>query len=167
MDVELIRWPGEEDRRSKLEGVRKPRLLLVEPRAEPPVCTDPREDWVRLPASKADTRARVSALLARVDGLESHLPSLDERGTLEYRSAQIQLSPLQARIAALLVGCFEAVVSREEIASTAWPGGDPSRNTIDASIARLRRQVRLIGLTVRTVRSRGYMLRPADTEPGE
>lgn len=165
MDVALIRWPAEEDRRVELEGLQKARLLLVEPGAEPPLCTDSREDWVRLPASHADTRARVDALLVRVDALESQLPILAEGGILEYRSAQAELSPLQTRIAALLVGRFEAVVSRDEIADRAWPGAGPSQNTIDVNLARLRRQVRLIGLTVRTVRSRGYMLCPADTEP--
>lgn len=164
MDVALIRWPGEEEKRLELANLQKPRLLLVDPGVDPPVCSDAHEDWVRLPVSKIDTRARVKGLLARVAVLESQAPSLGMYGGLEYQLARVQLSPLHARIIEPLVERFGAVVSREEMSDSGWRGEVPSQNTLDVNIARLRRQVRVVGLTVRTVRSRGYMLCPADGE---
>lgn len=158
MDVALIRWPAGETRRVELAGLHVARLLLVEPGAEPPVCSDALEDWVRLPNSSADTRARVRSLLARAEALGQARPELDDGGMLEYRSAQVHLSPLQAELIGPLIERFNAVIARDEIGRAAWPDGGPTDNTLDVSMTRLRRQVRLIGLSIRTVRSRGYML---------
>ncbi|HEX2272971.1 MAG TPA: helix-turn-helix domain-containing protein, partial [Acidimicrobiales bacterium] len=41
-----------------------------------------------------------------------------------------------------------------------WPGQAPGRNALDVHILRLRRRLRPLGLAIRTVRSRGYLLEP-------
>ena len=53
---------------------------------------------------------------------------------------------------------FGAVVGRELMARRAWPNGAPTRNALDVHILRLRRRIAPLGLEVRTVRSRGYLL---------
>lgn len=136
----------------------QPRLLLVAPDAEPPECTDVLEDWVRLPVPPTDRIARMRALLARRDGPEGPRPMLHADGMLEYRGARVDLSPIQAVLAKALVENFGAVVAREALTESAWPGSAPSANNLDVAMARLRRELTAVGLRIRTVRSRGYVL---------
>jgi DNA-binding winged helix-turn-helix (wHTH) protein len=63
---------------------------------------------------------------------------------------------------AALIDRFGAVVRRHALIDAAWPGGDATANNLDVSVARLRRQVLPLGLEVRTVRSRGYLLGDID-----
>lgn len=136
----------------------RPRLLLVAPDAEPPECIDVLEDWVRLPVSSTDRIARMKALVARREGREGSVPTLHGDGTLVYRGARVDLSPTQAVLAKAMIESFGAVVGREALAETCWPGSVPSANNLDVAIARLRREVTAVGLRIRTVRSRGYVL---------
>jgi DNA-binding winged helix-turn-helix (wHTH) protein len=56
---------------------------------------------------------------------------------------------------------YGSVVSRETLTSAGWPGGAPGRNALDVHVLRLRRRLDPIGLAIRTVRSRGYLLEDA------
>ena len=62
-----------------------------------------------------------------------------------------------------LLDRFGAVVSREQLAKTGWPRGAPGRNALDVHMLRLRRRIAPVGLAIKTVRSRGYLLE-ADSE---
>jgi DNA-binding response OmpR family regulator len=53
---------------------------------------------------------------------------------------------------------MDAVVSREQLARAGWPRGAPGRNALDVHMLRLRRRIAPIGLAIKTVRSRGYLL---------
>ncbi|MPY94896.1 MAG: helix-turn-helix domain-containing protein [Acidimicrobiia bacterium] len=158
MDVELIRWPSQRERRERLLAAGRPRLLLVEADAPAPVVTDLAEDWVRLPAERADLQARAESLLARLAGLDLTLPRIDEWGVVRYGGGHVTLPPLEARLASLLVAQFRCVTTRDQLMRAGWPGEDPGRNPLDVHILRLRRRVGPLGLRVRTVRSRGYLL---------
>jgi two-component system OmpR family response regulator len=158
MDVALIQWPSDEGLRQKLAEQRHPRLLLVDSDAAPPECMDALEDWVRLPVSRADRKARVRTLESRVEGQASSRPLLNGNGTLEYRGAEIHLSAMRADLVRVMVERFGAVVSREALSGAAWPDADPSDNNLDVTMRRLRRQLESVGLRIRTVRSRGYLL---------
>ena len=50
------------------------------------------------------------------------------------------------------------IVSRDALARAGWPDGIPGRNVLDVHIVRLRRRLAPLGLVIRTVRSRGYLL---------
>lgn len=163
MDVALIQWPSDETLRSELAARGHPRLLLVEPDAEPPICHDPLEDWVRLPVARADRDARVRALEARYDNHEDRLPRVDDLGTLEYRGATTQLSATQTRLIQPMIERFGAVVSRETLSAAVWPDTDAAANSLDVTMGRLRRQLAPVGLKIITVRSRGYLLGDAQT----
>lgn len=164
MDVALIQWPSDEDLRMELAELGHPRLLLVDSDAKPPECIDVLEDWVRLPVSRTDRFARIRTLESRIEGHGRSEPSLNCHGTLEYRGESTQLSAIQTDLVRLMVERFGAVVSREALATVAWPDADPSENNLDVTIGRLRRRLEPVGLLIRTVRSRGYLL--SDSEGG-
>jgi len=138
-----------------------PRLLLVETDAPAPVAVDPLEDWIRLPVDRRDLQARLDGLSARGQEAKRNRPGLDEWGVLRYANRQAALPPLEARLASVFVDSFQGVVRRDDLTHAGWPGDDPGRNALDVHILRLRRRVEPIGLSIRTVRSRGYLLEPA------
>ena len=157
MDVVHLRWPEERSRRERLRGERQPRLLLVEEGVTPPDGGDCFEDWIRVPALEIDLRARADNLMARCEQHLGVLPTL-EGGVLRVGDGWVSLSPLEARLTALLIKKMGAVVSREALARAGWPAGAGARNTLDVHLARLRRRLSPVGLSVHTVRSRGYLL---------
>jgi DNA-binding response OmpR family regulator len=162
VDVVLVRWPEEHRQLAELRGASSPRLLLVGPNDAPPESVDPLEDWIRLPADDRDVRARVATLEARAsDG--GSLPEIDDDGLLRHRDQWVSLSPVERELAGALVERFGAVVGRDMMARRAWPSGAPTRNALDVHILRLRRRIAPVGLEVRTVRSRGYLLQFSST----
>lgn len=156
MDVVLVRWPEDATRLEELRSSGTPRLLLVAPDAAPPDVADAHEDWVRLPAEDRDVRARVATLAARSSG--AGVPTIDEDGVVRFRGQWVALSPVERSLANALVARFGAVVSRDVLARRAWPDGLPTRNALDVHVLRLRRRVAELGLEVRTVRARGYLM---------
>jgi DNA-binding response OmpR family regulator len=160
VEVEMARWPEEVDRVERLRSRGVPRLLLLDTDLEPPTSTDCLEDWIRMPAAEADISARTAALRHRVER-HGTLPTLDGDGILRFRDRWVGLSPVERSLAGALTERLGAVVGREPLAQRAWPGGLPTRNALDVHMLRLRRRLEPLGLEVRTVRSRGYVLQPA------
>ena len=158
MDVVLLRWPAEQQRRDELRDEARPRLLLLENGAVPPLASDEIEDWIRVPASEVDLRARVDGLLRRVDARVDTTLRLDEDGVLHLGDGWVSLPPVEARLAAALLDCYGAVVSRETLGQAGWPAASPGRNTLDVHMVRLRRRLSPLALAIHTVRSRGYLL---------
>lgn len=160
-DVTVVGWPEEAAKRDALRAVGLPRLLLVAGDADPPDVVDALEDWVRLPASESDLRARMATLVARSSG-PSRPPVIDGDGLVHYRGGWVALSPVERALTSALVERFGAVVARDVLARRAWPAGMPTRNALDVRIVRLRRRLEPLGLEIRTVRARGYLLQPAN-----
>lgn len=158
MEVAVIRWPEDESRRARARQANKPRLLLVGTHADPPAVADPLEDWVRLPAADGDVRARVMTLEARAAAATR--PTVVD-GVLRFAGAWVGLSPVEERIAWPLVERFGAVVGRDALIRSAWPADPPKRNALDVHVLRLRRRIDDLGLEIRTVRARGYVLQAA------
>ena len=163
-DVVLIRWPEEEARLERLRAVGAPRLLLVGEALSAPASVDPLEDWIRLPAAEDDLRTRVATLAARA-GQAVAAPTVDVDGILRHRGQWVTLSPVERALASALVDRFGAVVGRDTLVRRAWPGGSPTRNALDVHMLRLRRRIATLGLEVRTVRARGYLLQAVEGEP--
>jgi DNA-binding response OmpR family regulator len=173
MDVTMLRWPEEESRRSRISLAGEPRLLLVPDGEEPPPVADCLEDWIRVPAAENEVRARVDALAVRSqahttnghDGSNGHAPVpgplLDDFGVLRVNGTWVALPPLEARLAEALLERLGAVTSRELLIRAGWPTGAPGRNALDVHVLRLRRRLTPVGLAIRTVRSRGYLMEPA------
>ncbi len=169
----MLRWPEEEARRTRISEAGAPRLLLVPEGEEPPHVADCLEDWVRVPAPEDEVRARVDALTVRsrahtgdaTNGHNGHAapvePVLDDFGVLRVNGAWVALPPLEARLAEALLERMGAVTSRELLIRAGWPTAAPGRNALDVHVLRLRRRLTPVGLAIRTVRSRGYLMEPA------
>ena len=162
MDVTLVRWPAEQLRRERLAEEGLPRLLLVDDGEAPPQVLEHLEDWIRVPADDADIRARIWTLQARYDAAGSVSPVLDDDGVIRVGGAWASLPPVEARITSALLERFGAVVSRDALSRSGWPDGAPGRNALDVHVLRLRRRLGPLGLVIRTVRSRGYLLEGSD-----
>jgi len=160
VDVVLLRWPADGDRRAELHDAGRARLLLVEGAAPPPSVLDDLEDWIRLPAAEADLQARIAVLAARAPR-RSAAPEIDEDGLVRFDDRWVSLPPVEARLMGALISRYEAVVAREALARAGWPQGSPGRNALDVHVLRLRRRVASLDLVIRTVRSRGYLLERA------
>ena len=158
MDVILVRWPVEEPRRARLRNDGVPRLLLVENGAAPPRTSDDLEDWVRVPADEVDLHARVENLNRKAESRTDAMPELDEDGVLRAGAGWVPLPPVEARLTSALIDRYRSVVSRDSLARAGWPHGAPGRNALDVHVLRLRRRIAPLGLAIRTVRSRGYLL---------
>ena len=154
MDVAMIAWPAGGAQREELRRARVPRLLLVAPDVEPPLVEELLEDWVRLPATERDVRARADA-----PSWARTRPWIDEAGCSCYQGRTVALSPVEQRIAVVLVERFETVAGRERLERAVWPDERPDRNRLDVHVHRLRSRLPSVGLELRTMRSRGYVLR--------
>lgn len=89
---------------------------------------------------------------------EAEIPELDESGLLRLGESWVPLSPVGLRLTVALLDRYRSVVSREALARAGWPEDPPNRNVLDVHMVRLRRRVAPLGLSIRTVRSRGYLL---------
>lgn len=157
MEVALVHWPAEQERREELRRWGQPRLLLVE-RGVPPIPADELEDWIRLPADDIDLHVRVEGLRRRTGDSGGSTPLLDDDGVLRVGDRWVSLPPVEARLTAALIDRFGGVVSRDALARSGWPGASPGRNALDVHVLRLRRRLSPLRLAIRTVRSRGYLL---------
>src|SRR6266851_1854975 len=161
MDVVLVRVPVLAARRLQRSEAGTPRLLLLDDGNEPPDPADCIEDWIRVPASEADIRARIAGLGCRSSHHGGPSPLLDRDGVLRVGPAWVPLPPVEARLTEALLDRMDAVVSRDALARAGWPEGAPGRNALDVHVLRLRRRLAHVGLAIRTVRSRGYLLEVA------
>ena len=157
VDVAILRWPAEEGCREPLAQKGVPRLLLVEGDGCPPP-TDCMEDWVDATAGEDEIRARVSALEERWRTHNPAMPELDADGLLRFRGAWVALTPVESRLAKVLLDHMGTVVSREAILRAGWREGEPARNVLDVHILRLRRRMAPLGLAIKTFRGRGYLM---------
>jgi hypothetical protein len=161
VEVETVRWPQEIERLAELREQRVPRLLIVTEESEPPRPPDCLEEWVTVLAPTWEMEARRRAVSVRA-AEHAIRPNLDDDGLLHHRDAWVSLSPVERALAAVLLDRFGTVVTREMLADRAWPGGVPTRNALDVHVLRLRRRIAPVGLEIRTVRSRGYLMQPRD-----
>ena len=156
-DVALVRWPDERQRLESLRAHGEPRLVVVED-GQPPDGDDCLEDWLRAPVDVDELRVRVDTLRSRARRVEQP-PTVDDDGVLRYGGRLTTLPPVQRQLANALLERRGTVVSRETLARTVWPDGQPRhRNVLDVHIVRLRRLLGPVGLDVKTVRRRGYLL---------
>jgi len=136
----------------------RPRLLLVAADADAPQTSDWDEDWIRLPARDDDVHARAAALETR-GPQPSPRPEVKGDGRLAFDGRWVALSHTEEAMVRVLARRFGEVVDANSLASAA---GERrlSPNAVRVHLTRLRRRVQSIGLVVRTVRGRGYVLDP-------
>lgn len=157
-NVALIVWPAEAARRDGLAARGQPRLLVVDDGVEPPQMHDCLEDWVRAPAGEQELQARTEALAVRARCHHRVVPVLDEEGFVRFGSHWVHLPPVEARLVGALLERLGAVVGSPRLIRAGWPEGGASRAMLDVRIHRLRRRLAPLGLVIRTVRQRGWIL---------
>jgi DNA-binding response OmpR family regulator len=157
--VELLSWPRDAARRSTLARLGVPRVLLVEPDAEPPVEIGLDEDWIRLPADDRDVRARIAHLARFASRLDDDQPFIDAHHILHRAGATLPLSGTEAAVLQMLLDRRGSVVAVDELRREAWHGQQPpTRDAVDALIYRLRRRLSGWNLVIRSVRNRGFVI---------
>jgi two-component system OmpR family response regulator len=156
-DVVVLSWPKQAGERERLSRCGIPTLWLVERGVDPPAGSSCLEDWVRLPADDADLRTRLASLAGRAAHHPS-VPGLDTHGQLTHHEMVVILSPVEQRIATLLIENFGDAVAEKELIGAAWHEGG-SEDTLRVHISRLRRRLAPIGLTITSIRSYGYVMR--------
>ena len=144
--IALLRWPADADRRDLAAGHR-PRLLLLEPDADPPMTWDVLEDWVR-PADLSRSK-RIATLMRRLPSARPDL--LDGDGVLR---AGVMGRPASHRSPT----CHgPAGPTRRRGAWTCcrrgWPAGQPagsSNGQTSTAASLLRRRLAEVGLEIHT-----------------
>lgn len=158
--VVILQWPAQQEDASRLSVLGVPRLLLIEPDADPPTSFDHLEDWIRLPVDERDLQARIRQLLARVDG-GAGTPRLDHYGRLTYRGTWVALSPIEVQLAGALIERFGEVVPKVLLQRRIWPEGLPRESaTYRVHLSKLRQRVRPLGLEIRSVSRHGAVMEP-------
>ncbi|MGH9023705.1 MAG: winged helix-turn-helix domain-containing protein [Acidimicrobiia bacterium] len=157
MDTVVLRWPEDASRLDRLRVTNTARLLLVPSGTALPDVEGCLEDFVRLPADAADISARVAALAFRARGHQT-TAAVDDSGLLWHREHWVSLPPLERRLAESLIERFGRVVAHGDLIAAAWPNGGGHGGLLRVEILRLRRRSAAVGLQIRTVRSRGYLM---------
>ncbi len=161
----VLPWPAEAARRVALAAEGSPRLLVLDAGTRPPPLLDCLEDWVHAPVDEAEMHARLEALRLRVRCHRLVIPELDEEGFLRFGAGQVYLPPVEARLTRALLDRYGRVVGAATLMRAGWPGETANRGKLDVRIHRLRRRLVPLGLVVKTVRQRGWML--ARSEEGD
>jgi hypothetical protein len=166
VDVKLLRWPADAARRDQCRALGLLRLLVVEGGVHPPVTSDLQEDWVRTPISQEDLQARIAALRARAEA--QRRPQVDPHGVLRFAGRSTPISPTATDLLECLVREFGVLVPRDRLRGCLPENvAEGNRNVLDLHIMRLRKRIQPVGLVIRTVWGRGYLLEPAPAEgPG-
>jgi hypothetical protein len=154
--VELLHWPRDDELRDVLAGLERPRLLLVPRGAQPPVIRDELEDWLRIPADERDVFLRMSHLATAPRA--PNAPERFDEFAVRIGQIHVQLSPLELRLIAPLLDAGGRVVPRAQLIDAVWPTGTRHARALAGVVARLRRKLLPIGMTIASVRSRGYLL---------
>lgn len=155
-DIVILQWPEHADRAALLARTGVAHLLLVEPDARPPEVESCVEDWIRLPTSDDDIRARLIGLRRRA---ERHppVPTVDADGRLSYRGSSIYLPPIEQRLVDLFARRFGTIVANEELLAV-WPeGGAPG--SLRVHVSRLRKRLGPMGLAIDSRQGTGYVMR--------
>jgi hypothetical protein len=157
--VAILRWPADAVliAYSRAEG--RSCLLLVEADGDLPVLAGWSDDWIRLPARDSDIQARAAMLEARI-ARPDPLPEVDLDGHLLFDSRGVFLSPSEEALMRLLCQRFGQVVDVESLAGAVGEGG-MSANAVRVQLTRLRKRIGTVGLVVRAIHGRGYVLEQA------
>ncbi|HEY2429334.1 MAG TPA: winged helix-turn-helix domain-containing protein [Acidimicrobiales bacterium] len=166
-NVAILHWPEQAAVVAYLRAQGHPRLLLVAPDVDVPATVGWDEDWVRLPAREDDVRVRASLLAARITRPTPLRPELRPDGRVFFNDRWTAVSPAELQMLRLLVDRFEEVVDSKALAEA---DADDERalspTAVRVHLTRLRRRLGPIGLVVRTVRGRGYVLEAGATNDG-
>jgi two-component system, OmpR family, response regulator len=157
IEIDMLDWPAEAERSRALEAIGAPHLLLVRRDADPPTTWGPLTDWVRVPVDDLDLWARIASLQWRAR--RRPVPEVDDSDLLRRGVEWVALSRIEAKVMRAFLAHPHAVLSRRQLGIAGWSEGPPGARSVDTYIKRLRRRIAPLGLTIHTVRRRGYLLK--------
>ena len=163
MRIEILDWPADGDVVRRLRATGRPRLLVVAAGEAPPRVSDPLEDWIRADSDPVDFEVRLETLRRRFVE-PTGIPIIDGSGVLHHGGRWVALSAVEVRIVSALLARFATVVGRDSLVLAGQSRDLRNRNLLDVQMVRVRRRVATLGLEIRTVRSRGYLLQFATPE---
>jgi DNA-binding winged helix-turn-helix (wHTH) protein len=85
-------------------------------------------------------------------------PWLDPDGLLRRGSRWVALSPHEEEVLRLLLSRWGRMVPRASLVDAVWPDGSTSDRALNTLVGRLRRRLEPLGLTIETIRARGFLL---------
>jgi hypothetical protein len=157
-DVAHVRWPSEASRRQELALAGRPRLLHVESGVDPPEIVDELEDWVRTPADAIEVVVRATTISERFRR-GCHDLLVDDDGVFRAGSRWVALSPSEAVLARALVGQLGTPLAPATIQQLL--GDDSGPSSVRVTVHRLRRRLQTVGVSVRNLRGRGFLIERA------
>ena len=83
---------------------------------------------------------------------------LDDNGLLHQGSSWVALPDTEWRLVAALLSRSGQLVGRDELARAAWPDNAVTGAALNSIIKRTRRRLAPFGLTITTVRGRGFVV---------
>lgn len=114
------------------------------------------DPWGQLPADAREMNRLAERLVIRT-GLEAPTPWVDRNGILRFRDQFVCLPPIEARLARALVDEPGSVVSRRLLLRE-WKDRAVGSGSLRTYMTRLRHRIAPLGLTVRSVSGRGYVI---------
>ena len=153
--VAILRWPEEADTVRRLRAAGTPRLLVVPPDVAAPEVAECDEDWIRMPATDDDIRVRMQ-MLARRWSKHAHAPVIKGDGRVVFRDRWVAVAATEEAVVSVLATRFGEVVDADALAASVTP--KLSNNSVRVQVLRLRTRLEPLGLEVRSVRGRGYVL---------
>jgi two-component system, OmpR family, response regulator len=96
--------------------------------------------------------------LARALRQAGFAPQVSEDGRLSYRGQSTWLSPTVRLLFQALAERFGSAVPLETLIHQVWPSDPPTSSSIRVHILRLRRRIAPLGLEIRNVQGKGYVL---------
>jgi two-component system OmpR family response regulator len=156
-DVAVVRWPEDSARIQRVRTLGRPRLLIIGPDTPAPATVDCGEDWIRLPAEDADVRARIAAIAARATrhGLT---PRTTGDGRLMFRGRWVNVSGIEEALARVLLEHFGELVDDRAMETAVSAATPRTSNALNVNLSRLRKRLAPLGLVIRRVRHRGYVM---------
>jgi hypothetical protein len=160
VDVAIVRWPEEASIRHALAALGRPRLLLVDPGAQPPDPLGGPEDWLRWPPDPAELLFRAQHLSQRAGDTAPLAVELDDDGLLRRGDHWVAISEAQLPVLRLLLANVDRVVRFDAIVQAYESGGGSGHPaSVRTGLSRLEARLRSIGIDVESVRRRGVILR--------
>jgi hypothetical protein len=155
LNVVVVCMPDQSEQLEALRAADIPRLVVVATGTEPPTAVGDREEWIRLPAEAADVLVRLKALNARTAPSATVRPSLDNDGLLHVGAAWVALSATSEKLAKIFLADFGHVVPTGTLLEALEK---KTRYAIRQPISRLRQSIEPLGLTITSVKPRGYLM---------
>ena len=94
-------------------------------------------------------------------------PVLDGDGLLRYRGRWVAVSRKEERLLVPLLDRWQRVVGRDDLRTAVWGDVTTATSSLNTLLQRLRRRIEPLGLTIESLRAKGFMLqalpRPATT----